>query len=560
MAIVNGHQPEASTSTSVTKPAEGMYARLPKHCILPDGTPDYVRLALTSRVYELVQPTPLNPAVSLSSRMGCQILMKREDLQPVFSFKIRGAYNLMSALTEDERWRGVIACSAGNHAQGVALAGSKLGIACTIVMPLNTPAIKWLNVERYGAKVVLHGTDFDEAKLECARLAHAHQLVNIPPYDEPYVIAGQGTIGVEILRQTNPDELDAIFVCVGGGGLLAGVAAYVKQIAPPRVKVIGVETYDQNALTASLRGTERVSLKEVGLFADGTAVRIVGEETFRVCSNFVDEMVSVSNDEVCAAIKDIFEDTRAISEPSGALAVAGMKKYIQQNQLVGSNKRFVGIVSGANMNFDRLRFVAERAELGEKREALICVTLPEQEGSFLKLHSCIHPRSITEFSYRYSSPAEAHAIFAFHLAAGQVPGLGIVDSPQAARQAELEQIMQSIVAAGMKVTDLSENELAKSHARYLVGGRKSIPNERVFRFEFPERPGALRKYLQGISQGLFNVTLFHYRGQGGDVARVLAAIQVPPERTGAFEVFLSELGYKYAEETDNPVYRMFLQE
>lgn len=354
---------------------------LGRHALKADGTPDYLKLMLTSRVYECVTPTPLTHATALSAKLGCTILFKREDLQPVFSFKIRGAYNKMASLSEEERWRGVIACSAGNHAQGVALAGHKLGIACTIVMPLNTPAIKWVNVERLGATVVLFGNDFDEAKRECARLEAEHGLTNIPPFDDPHVIAGQGTAAVELMRQTDPSTLDGVFACVGGGGLLAGTALYVKAIAPPGVQVIGVETNDGDAMTRSLAAGRRVTLDTVGLFCEGTAVRLVGEETFRLCSELVDGMLSVSNDQVCAAIKDIFDDTRSVPEPAGALAVAGLTKYIHDHNLVGSGKRFVAFVSGANMNFDRLRFVTERAELGERREALISVEIPQRPGS-----------------------------------------------------------------------------------------------------------------------------------------------------------------------------------
>lgn len=368
-------------------------------------------MSLNSSVYSILPSggTPLTPAVNLSTRLGNQILFKREDLTPVFSFKLRGAYNLMNRLTEEERWRGVVACSAGNHAQGVALSGSELGIACTIVMPLNTPSIKYQNVARLGAKVVLHGQDFDEAQKECSRLAKVHGLTIIPPFNDPYIIAGQGTAAVEILRQTDVEKLDAVFVPVGGGGFLAGMAAYIKAVAPPHVKVIGVETYDADALTQTLRNGERLTLKEVGLFADGTAVRQMGDESLRVCSELVDELVLVSNDELCAAIKDVFSgkkqkktllsfsssllliirfftpftyiDTRSVPEPSGALGVAGVKKYIAQHNLLGKNKRFVSVVSGANINFSRLRFIAERAELGEGKEAMLRVIIPEKPGA-----------------------------------------------------------------------------------------------------------------------------------------------------------------------------------
>ncbi|CDR98734.1 hypothetical protein [Sporisorium scitamineum] len=366
------------TPSEETSPPTHLYADLPAHLMQADNTPDYLRLILNADVYDLVKQTPLQPGVNLSAKTGCQVLLKREDLQPVFSFKLRGAFNMMRQLDSEQKWKGVVACSAGNHAQGVAMAGAHLGIPCTIVMPKGTPEIKTANVKRMGAKVVLFGQDFDEAKAECTRLSKTYGLTIIPPFDHPRVIAGQGTIGVEICRQTDMSNVDAIFCCVGGGGLLAGVAAYIKRIAPPHVKVIGVETFDADALAQSLEANRRVLLNEVGLFADGTAVRIVGEECFRICRETVDGVVRVTNDEICAAIKDTFEDTRSIPEPSGALAVAGMKRYIATHGLQGSGKKFVALVSGANMNFGRLRFVAERAELGENKEALLSVEIPEE--------------------------------------------------------------------------------------------------------------------------------------------------------------------------------------
>ncbi|GAA5909209.1 threonine ammonia-lyase ILV1 [Sporobolomyces salmoneus] len=548
-----------------------MYSRVPPHQLKPDGTPNYPIMSLTSSVYSILPEggTPLTPAVNLSQRLGNQIWFKREDLTPVFSFKLRGAYNLMRRLTEEERWRGVVACSAGNHAQGVALSGSKLNIACTIVMPLNTPSIKYQNVSRLGAKVVLHGSDFDEAQKECSRLASVHGLTIIPPFNDPYVIAGQGTAAVEMLRQIDVEGLEAVFVPVGGGGFLAGIAAYIKAVAPPHVKVIGVETYDADCLTQTLRKGERLVLKEVGLFADGTAVRQIGDESLRVCSELVDELVLVSNDELCAAIKDVFSDTRSVPEPSGALGVAGVKKYIERNHLIGKNKRFVSIVSGANINFSRLRFIAERAELGEGKEAMLRVIIPEKPGAFLALHSIIHPRAVTEFVYRYSSSHRAFIFLSFYLSTPSLPtnstpvpslpsGSSTPQlSPAQARSAELSSLVTHMSGKGFKALDISENELAKSHARYLVGGKEKVKDERMFRFEFPERPGALRRFLETLGER-FNISLFHYRNHGGDVGKILCGIQVPKEETKNFDDWLQGLGYPFVEETENPAYADFL--
>ncbi|KAJ8328624.1 threonine deaminase [Batrachochytrium dendrobatidis] len=503
--------------------------------------PDYLKMILTARVYDVALETPLQKARNLSNRMGNTILLKREDLQPVFSFKLRGAFNRMAQLNTEERLKGVIACSAGNHAQGVALAAKHMGIKAVIVMPLATPPIKWKNVERLGAQVLLHGSDFDEAKQECARLSLENGMISIPPYDDPYVIAGQGTVGVEIFRQTDCTKIDAIFIPIGGGGLTAGIASYVKRLYP-NIKIIGVETYDANAMARSLLAGERVTLSEVGLFADGTAVRSVGEETFRICRSLIDEMVMVSTDEICAAIKDVFEDTRGIVEPSGALGIAGTKKYIHENNLSGGT--FVAICSGANMNFDRLRFVAERADFGENSEALISVVLPEQPGSFMKLYKCIHPRAVTELSYRYGDEAQAHIFTSF-----------LLDN----REAELATILRDLDAEDMKGMDASHNEMAKAHARYLVGGRKNIPHERLFRLSFPERPGALYSFLNAIKRPQWNITLFHYRNYGGDVGKVMVGLQVPPNSSHLFERFLDELKYSFVEETHNPVYGYFLK-
>ncbi|KAG9300437.1 hypothetical protein G9A89_010062 [Geosiphon pyriformis] len=506
----------------------------------PFGNPDYLGLILTSRVYEVIKETPLQHATNLSNRFGNKILLKREDLQEIFSFKIRGAYNKLAHLNEEEKKNGVIACSAGNHAQGVALSAKYLGLPATIIMPVATPAIKWRNVERLGAKVILYGSDFDEAKHECSRLAALHHLTNIPPYDDPYVIAGQGTIAMEILRQHNLNEIDVIFCCVGGGGLIAGIGSYVKRLCP-RIKIIGVEASDSNAMTLSLKKKERTLLNEVGLFADGTAVRLVGEETFRLCSEVVDEMIMVSNDEICAAIKDIFEDTRSIVEPSGALSVAGLKKYIEQHNL--KDCCFVAIASGANMNFDRLRFVAERAEIGERREVLFSVIIPERPGSFIQLYNHIHPRPITEFSYRYSDSENAWIYMSFRVQH---------------HEKEVPEILEELKNNGMRGQDISDNEMAKSHARYLVGGRSRVENERLYRFEFPERPGALQKFLIGLRSD-WNISLFHYRNHGADIGKVLVGIQVPPNDDAAFELFKNQLGYHIVDENDNPVYKQFLK-
>ncbi|KAL6058877.1 threonine deaminase [Balamuthia mandrillaris] len=501
---------------------------------------DYLQLVLTARVYDVAIESPLQLAKNLSARLANHIYLKREDLQPVFSFKLRGAYNRMCHLTPEERNRGVIACSAGNHAQGVALAASKLGIQATIVMPQGTPSIKVNSVWSLGGNVVLHGSDFDEARQECERLSEAGQLAIIHPYDDVYVIAGQGTVGMEIVRQLQDPKLHAVFCSVGGGGLISGVSAFIKRVRP-EVKVIGVEAEGADAMAVSLQRGERTRLREVNIFADGAAVSIPGEKTFQICQRFVDEVVVVTNDEICACIKDVFEDTRSILEPAGALSVAGIKKYIHREG--AKDKVFVGITSGANMDFNRLRFVAERAELGEHREALLSVVIPETPGSFRELYSLIHPRPITEFSYRYSDPQNARIFLAFL----------VTD-----RQTEVEEVIASLLAKGMKAMDLSNNEMAKCHARYLAGGRSpSVSNERLLRFVFPERPGALQRFLNSLAIG-WNVSLFHYRNLGADYGRVLAGIQVPPEEGKAFQQFLEELGYYYVDESSNPVYKEFL--
>ncbi|KUI70092.1 Threonine dehydratase, mitochondrial [Cytospora mali] len=525
---------------------------VPPEFILPNGHPDYLRLILTSRVYEACKETSLAPAVNLSNRLECNVLLKREDEHPVFSFKLRGAYNKMAHLEASESWKGVVCCSAGNHAQGVAFSARKLKIPATIIMPEGTPSIKHLNVTRMGGHVVLHGQDFDAAKEECARREKQDGLINIPPFDDPYVIAGQGTIGMELLRQTNIQKLEAVFCCVGGGGLLAGVGVYVKRIAP-HVKVIGVETYDADALSKSLAKGERVVLDQVGLFADGAAVKQVGKETFRICQEVVDDVILVSTDETCAAIKDVFEDTRSIVEPAGALAVAGLKKWVSQNPSSDAHRSLVAVTSGANMNFDRLRFVAERADVGAGKEVLLSCHIPEQPGSFSKLISAILPHAVTEFSYRYTASTGANVLLGLNLTA-----------PASQRSQQLEGLLHRIGTIGTEetgqfsVTDLSGDELAKSHIRYLVGGISTVPDERLYMFNFPERPGALDKFLNTL-RPKYNISLFQYRNSGGDIAKILAGILCPDQEVGELETFLKEIGYPWVDCTDSQVFKTFLR-
>ncbi|TGO85160.1 hypothetical protein BPOR_0425g00070 [Botrytis porri] len=517
----NPSPPSESTKSNVS-------SIVPQEFILPNGYPDYLRLILTSRVYEAVNETPLTPAVNLSNRLECNVLLKREDLQPVFSFKLRGAYNKMAHLDPKVSWKGVVACSAGNHAQGVAYSARKLKMPATIVMPEGTPSIKHLNVTRLGGSVVLHGQDFDAAKEECGRLEKLHGLTNIPPFDDPYVIAGQGTIGMELLRQTNIHKLEAIFCCVGGGGLIAGIGVYVKRIAP-HVKIIGVETYDANAMVQSLAAGKRVTLREVGLFADGAAVKNVGEETFRICQDVIDDVIQVTTDETCAAIKDVFEDTRSIVEPAGALALAGLKKYVAANPSPDTSRNLVAIASGANMNFDRLRFVAERAALGERKEALLSVSIPEVPGAFSELIKAVMPHAVTEFSYRYATDEVANVLIGISLT-----------SPASQRDEELQFLLNRISSSGMSPTDLSGDELAKSHIRYLVGGRSGVPNERLYMFNFPERPGALEKFLTTL-RPRFNISLFLYRNAGSDIGKILTGILCPDDEVKDLERFLREI-------------------
>ena len=499
---------------------------------------DYLERILTARVYDVAVETPLERAPALSRRMGNTLLLKREDLQSVFSFKLRGAYNKMSKLTPAQLKRGVIAASAGNHAQGVALAAQRLKCAATIVMPVTTPQIKIDAVRGRGAHIVLHGDTYDEAYARAVTLGRKGKLTFIHPYDDPDVIAGQGTIGMEILRQTT-QPIDAVFVAIGGGGLISGIAAYIKRVRPG-IKVIGVEPVDADAMYRSLKAGKRVKLDHVGLFADGVAVKQVGRETFRLCQELVDDMILCDTDAICAAIKDVFQDTRAILEPAGALAIAGAKAYAAKKRWKG--KTLVAIACGANMNFDRLRFVAEEAELGEKREAVLAVTIPEKPGSFRKFCSLLGPRNVTEFNYRYADAQAAHVFV----------GVQVRNAEETAR------LVRALRRGGLKTLDLTENELAKLHVRHLVGGRApQVKHEILYRFEFPERPGALMKFLNSMRHG-WNISLFHYRNHGADYGRVLVGMQVPAGDKAAFKRFLAGLGYPYSEETRNPAYRLFL--
>ncbi len=499
---------------------------------------DYLERILNARVYDVAVETSLDVLPSLSRRYGNTVLLKREDLQPIFSFKLRGAYNKMAQVGSAGLRAGVVAASAGNHAQGVALAAQRLGCAATIVMPVTTPRIKVDAVRGRGATVILHGDSYSDAYEQAKRLEELHGLTFIHPYDDPEVIAGQGTIGMEILRR-HSGALEAIFVPVGGGGLIAGVAAYVKRLRP-EIKVIGVEPVDADAMCRSLKAGRRVKLSRVGLFADGVAVKQVGVETFRLCRQLVDEMVLVDTDAMCAAIKDVFEDTRAILEPAGALAVAGAKAYLERTGL--RDRVVVAIASGANLNFERLRFVAEEAELGEAREAVVAVTIPERCGSFKAFCQLVGARNITEFNYRYADAGQAQVFV----------GLQVGD------HRETEGLLNCLREHGLAAVDLSDNELAKLHIRHLVGGHApKLENEILYRFEFPERPGALMAFLEAMSVG-WNISLFHYRNHGADYGRVLIGMQVPAGDHDTFRAFLRSLGYPYRDETGNPAYRLFL--
>ena len=500
--------------------------------------PDYLEAILKARVYDVALETPLEPAVNLSARLGNRLLLKREDVQPVFSFKLRGAYNKMANLPALQLKRGVICASAGNHAQCVAYAAERLGCRAVIVMPATTPRIKVDAVAARGAHVVLHGDSYDDAYARSLTLARRERLTYVHPYDDPDVIAGQGTIGMEILR-SHSAPIHALFCAVGGGGLISGIAVYVKRLRP-EIKIIGVEPIDSDAMARSLAAGYRVRLPQVGLFADGVAVKQVGKETFRLCRDLVDEMVLVDNDDICAAIKDVFEDTRSILEPAGALAIAGAKAWVERHRVRG--RSLVAIACGANMNFDRLRFVAERAELGERREAILAVTIPERPGSFKRFCVLVGSRNITEFNYRYGDPQWAQVFV----------GLSIHN------REEIRDLVRRLQAAGLETLDLSDNEMAKLHIRHMVGGRsREARDEMVYRFEFPERPGALMNFLNRMSQG-WNISLFHYRNHGADYGRVLVGMQVPKADMRAFRTFLEQLNYRYWEETDNPAYRLFL--
>ena len=499
----------------------------------------YVKKILSSRVYDVAVETPIHAAPFLSERLDNTVLLKREDLQPVFSFKIRGAYNKLALLSDEQRACGVVTASAGNHAQGLAYAARHLGVKATIVMPRTTPEIKVRAVRARGAKVVLHGDAFDEALAYSQKLIKEKGLVYIHPYDDPDTIAGQGTIAMEILRQ-HQGQLDAIFVPVGGGGLIAGIAAYVKYLRP-EIRVIGVEPVDAACLQAAMAADERVVLSQVGLFADGVAVAQIGQHTFEVCRHHVDEVVTVTTDEMCAAIKDIYDDTRSICEPAGCLGVAGIKKYVEREGCSG--KVFIAIDSGANVNFDRLRHVAERAEIGEKREALLAVTIPEKPGSFKAFCQAIGKRSITEFNYRYHDNAEAH-IF-----------VGVQTHPELDPRDALVQMLEK---QGFPVLDLTDNELAKLHIRHMVGGHcDQVTDEVVYRFEFPERPGALFNFLNKLG-GRWNISMFHYRNHGAAYGRVVVGLQVAEADRHKVPETLDSIGYMYWDETDNPAYRLYL--
>ena len=499
---------------------------------------DYIERILRARVYDVAIQSPLERAPRLSARLGNEVLLKREDQQPVFSFKLRGAYNKIANLSETAARRGVICASAGNHAQGVALAARRRGIAALVVMPATTPSIKVDAVIALGAEVVLHGEAYDAAYDHAVRIASERQMVFVHPFDDPDVIAGQGTIGMEILRQA-PGDVDAVFVAVGGGGLIAGVSTYIKYLSP-RTRIIGVQPEDSSAMYQSLQSGQRVTLERVGIFADGVAVKRVGEETFRLARQHVDEMLLVTADEICSAIQDTFEDTRAVLEPAGALALAGLKRHVAHSGW--RDKRLVAINCGANMNFDRLRHVAERADLGGGREALMAVEIPEERGSFLRFCRVLGERNITEFNYREQHGQRAQIFVGLNLTRGA---------------AERHETVRLLADAGYPVLDMTDNEMAKLHVRYMVGGHAQLDDEMLLRFEFPERPGALLRFLESVGSR-WNISLFHYRNHGSDCGRVLAGIQVPRADRLEFADHLQRLRYPWVDETDNPAFRMFL--
>ncbi len=500
---------------------------------------NYLKRILDARIYDLAVETPLDEIPLISARLDNRVLLKREDLQPVFSFKVRGAYNKLLSLTDEQRAAGVVAASAGNHAQGLALAAKHMGVKAIIVMPRTTPLIKVDAVRRRGAKVVLQGDAYDDASVYAKKLVEEKGMVYIPPFDDPDVIAGQGTVAMEILRQ-HAGHIDAVFVPVGGGGLCAGVAAYIKTVRPD-VKVFAVEAEDSACLKAAMEKNRRVVLSSVGIFAEGVAVAQIGKETFRVIKSTIDGVITANTDEMCAAIKDIFEDTRSIAEPAGALSLAGLKKYVSQNNIQGQT--LVAIDSGANTNFDRLRYISERTEIGEKREAIFAVTIPEKPGSYKKFCQIIGRRNITEFNYRFADNQDAHIFVGLQISSDANDRQDIVDTLQ---------------GAGYHVVDMTDNEMAKLHIRHMVGGHSpQVENEIVYRFEFPERPGALLDFLTKLA-GRWNISMFHYRNHGSAFGRVLVGLQVPKEERKQLEALLKELNYPYWDETENPAYTFFL--
>ncbi len=518
---------------------------------------DYLTKILNAKVYDVAIESDLTHAKQLSRRLSNTVLLKREDQQAVFSFKLRGAYNKMAHLSAEELKKGVITASAGNHAQGVALSAQKLGARAVIVMPVTTPQVKVDAVKSWAGEVVLHGDSYAEAYQHALGLQKRQGLTFVHPFDDPDVIAGQGTIAMEMLRQ-HQGQLNVVFLAIGGGGLISGMASYIKAVRP-EIKIVGVQMTDSNAMLQSVQAKKRITLKEVGLFADGTAVKLVGEETFRIARNLVDEFIEVDTDAVCAAIKDVFLDTRSIVEPSGAMAVAAIKQYVTKHKTKGET--YAAVLCGANMNFDRLRFVAERAEVGEEREALFAVTVPEERGSFKRFCETIGTlprfgpagtngktsasaaRNVTEFNYRISGPDQAHVF------------VGLTTSAKG----ESTKIASHLTKKGFKTLDLTHDDLAKEHLRHMVGGASALAKEeRLLRFEFPERPGALMKFLAAMQPG-WNISLFHYRNQGADYGRILVGLQVPKADTKAFVQFLTGLGYPFVEETDNPVYQLFLK-